>query len=305
MAEHKYDTERLDYAITTPLTEIVPESVKVLSISSGVMAHYQKRMSKATWRPAPGRKLGFLVVQDDQLLGLIFLASPVIQMAVRDAHLFLNKPEGFKQGVALRQYMDMSVCVAAQPIGWHWNIGKLLALIAPTLGDYVQARYPSDEFKGITTTSIWGNSSQYNRIYKCLGYTKGFGHEHVSDEQYGVMVDYLKAHCPHCTPGCDSPLPLIESIAGRPACAIPSCRFDEGATNPRMQRIALYGKATGNKAITLRHGKFRGVYYHPAVPSEQRLSVIKQWYERWGRPRYDRTRTIQAPYQNGLEGKAA
>src|ERR1017187_10671613 len=133
-----------DYSATTPLTTIRPESIQVLPTDSGTLAHYQKKMSKAIWRPAPGRKLGFLVVQDDPLLGLIFLASPVIRLAVRDERFFPDADKDFNYGLAMRRYMDMSVCVASQPIAWHWNLGKLMALIAPTLGDYVNARYPSD-----------------------------------------------------------------------------------------------------------------------------------------------------------------
>jgi hypothetical protein len=297
--------DRRDYSATTPLTTIRPESIQVLPTDSGTLATYQKRMSKATWRPAPGRKLGFLVVQDDALLGLVFLASPVIRLAVRDERLFPNADKDFNYGLAMRSYMDMSVCVASQPIGWHWNLGKLMALISPTLGDYVNARYPSDLFKGVTTTSLWGKSSQYNRIYKHLGYTKGNGHEHVNDETYHKMVEYLKARCPHCNPGCENPLALIPSRLDAPVeewCALPSPRFGEGA-NTRMRRIGAYFKATGNKTLTLTHGKVRGVYYHPAVPPDQRPAIIQNWYERWGLPRYERTKNEVPPYQSGLEGK--
>src|ERR1035438_9244725 len=106
--------DRRDYSATTPLTTIRPESIQVLPTDSGTLAHYQKKMSKAIWRPAPGRKLGFLVVQDDALLGLIFLASPVIRLAVRDDFLFPDAPPDFDYGRALRSYMDLSVCVGAQ-----------------------------------------------------------------------------------------------------------------------------------------------------------------------------------------------
>ena len=68
----KYDTERRDYPVTTHLTMIRPGAIKVLNVSSGVLAHYQKQMSKAVWRPAPGRKLGFLVMQDDSAFGIDF-----------------------------------------------------------------------------------------------------------------------------------------------------------------------------------------------------------------------------------------
>jgi hypothetical protein len=223
--------------------------------------------------------LGFLIVQDDALLGLIFLASPVIRVAVRDKFLFPGADKDFNYGLALRSYMDMSVCVASQPIGWHWNLGKLAALIAPTLGNFVNARYPDDLFKGVITTSLWGRSSQYNRIYKFLSYTRGHGHAHINDEIYHKMLDYLRAR--------DIP--------------IPSCNFSNGS-NPRMRRIAAYRKASGD-TVTLQHGHVRGVYYHPAVPPDQRPAVIQNWYERWGLPRYERTKNEVPPYQSGLEGR--
>lgn len=302
-----YDDDRRDHPFATPLTVVRPDAIKILSTDSGTMSHYQKNMSKAIWRPAPGRKLGFLVMQDDALLGLIFLASPVIRLTARDSYLFPHAGKDFNYGLATKDYMDMSVCVASQPIGWHWNLGKLMALIAPTLGDYVNARYPDDTFRGVTTTSLWGKSSQYNRIYEQLGYTKGHGHEHVSDEEYWKMVAYLRSRCPHCNPGCENPLQLITSRIGAPYdewCALPGRKFGEGA-NARMRRIGAYLKATGNKTITLTHGKLRGVYYHPAVPPEQRPAVIQSWYERWGLPRYERKKNDTPPYQSGLEGRAA
>jgi hypothetical protein len=358
-----YDTDRRDFAVTTPLMAIRPTGIRVLSVSSGVLAHYQKLMSKAIWRPAPGRKLGFLVVQDDSILGLIFLASPVIRLAARDEYLFpedyrsvhLDAKGKFNYGKATCEYMDMSVCVSAQPIGWHWNLGKLMALIAPTLGDYVDGRYSHDKhaaerFKGVTTTSLWGRSVQYNRIYKYLGLTKGHGHEHIDDETYAEMLAWLREHCPHCTPrreelherdwwrnwfvplkprknkrdgqeaietspdcwcavpgrkfgdGANARMRVIQAYAA--ACAVPGCNFEEGS-NPRMRRIAAFAHASGDKAVTLTHGKLRGVYYHPSVPSAQRQQVIQNWYDRWGLPRYLRTKDQQAPYQTGLEGKPA
>ena len=223
-------------------------------------------------------------MQDEFLLGLIFLASPVIRLGVRDEYLFPNPPAGFNYGLALREHMDMSVCVAAQPIGWHWNLGKLMAMIAPTLGDYVESRYPEDTFKGVTTTSIYGGNkaTQYTRIYKHLGETEGLGHEHIDDLEYESMMAYLRNHN----------LP------------IPSARFGDGS-NTRMRRIAAYYDAVGivniNAKHLLSHGHKRGVYYHPAIPPEQRAQVIQNWYERWGLPRYQRTKNREPPYQSGTD----
>jgi hypothetical protein len=268
---------------TTPLQEIDPAKIQVLPVPMNVMVRYQAQMSKAIWRPSSARKLGFLVVHEDALLGLIALTSPVIRLTVRDNFLFPGAPDGFKYGWALRSYMDMSVCVGAQPLAWHWHLGKLMAMIAPTLGDYVEARSPKDKFKGVTTTSLYGGqkATQYDGVYKYLGETAGYGSEQVNDEEYKLMVCVLKA--------CH---------------ALPSCNWVAGS-NARMRKIAAYRKLTGDRTATLFHGHKRGVYYHPAVPPEQRSAVIQNWYARRGLPRYIKTKNDLAPYQNGLDGRAA
>jgi hypothetical protein len=255
------------------------------------MVHYQALMSRAeAWRPAPGRGFAFLVTHGDHLLGLIYLASPVIRMAARDEHLGLADMTARERGFALRNYMDMSVCVGAQPIAWYWNVGKLCALIAPTLGDCIEQRFPDDEFKGIITTSLWGKGTkgtQYTRIYKDLGYTKGFGHEHVSEARYQEMMAEMRAE------GVD----------------IPSCSFGSGS-NPRMRRIKAYATAFpekwdaefgGTPKASMNHGQKRGIYYHPAVDPATRQEVIEHWYERWGLPRYENKKDEESPYTSGTE----
>lgn len=272
----KGDNGQVKYKYTTELFDINPNKILISQISAGEMIDYQKNMSKAVWRPAPGRKLGFLVTHEEHLLGLIFLASPVINLTVRDAYLDIYKKPN--KGKLLRQYMDISVCVGAQPISWHWNLGKLCALLAATLGDFIEKRYTEDKFLGVITTSLYGKSKQYNRIYKFLGYTKGFGHEHISDEEYHKMLEWMKNN----------------------GIEIPSSKFGAGS-NPRMRRIMAYRKASGDKSINVYHGLKRGVYYHEAIPSHLRQETIDAWYERWGHPRYLRTKDNQPPYQTGLE----
>jgi len=268
--------DKLKYNVQTPLFEIDPHKISVEQIDVGTFTKYQKLMSKAIWRPAPGRKLAFLVTHEQNLLGILFLASPVIRLSVRDEFLGIDKEK--HKGTTLRSYMDISQCVGAQPISWHWNVGKLLAMIAYTLTDFVEKRYPDDKLIGLVTSGLNGKASQYNRIYKFLGYTKGYGHEHITDEQYTDMLDWMAEHNVN----------------------IPSCRMDNGS-NFRMRRIAAYRKASGDKSITLVHGKKRGVYYHDAVDSSLRQSVIDEWYSRWGLPRYLAKHSEVPPYTSGVE----
>jgi len=260
------------------ITELDTKKIRVEQFTSGEIQKIQPKISKAIWRPAPGRKLGFLVFYGNDLLGAAFLASPVINLGARDNALNLPKNSSDK-GKELRHYADLSVCVATQPFGWHWNGGKLIALIATTLGDFWLERY-GDELKGIVTTSLWGKGSQYNRVYKFLGYTKGYGHEHITDEEYKKMINWLKDN----------------------DYVVPSSSFGSGS-NPRMRRIMAYKKASGIKTINLIHGNKRGVYYHVANNPKDRQKVIDFWYERWGKPRFDRTKDLLAPYNSGLEIK--
>jgi len=283
MEQPQHITEEQDlFALepySCPLFEINPDKIWVQQVDSGTLARFQKEMSKATWRPAPGRKLGFKVMHDQTLIGLIFLASPVINLSERDKHL--NFPTDKKvKGKMLREVMDISVCVSAQPIGWHWNLGKLCALIAPTLGDFFKSRY-SDNLNHLVTTSLWGRGTQYNRVFKFLGYTKGHGHEHISDDRYKEMMRWLRDN----------------------GHEVPSCKFGAGS-NPRMRRIQAYRKASGDKTVTLIHGNKRGIYYHQAVPSEKRAEVIHAWFKRWGLPRYLKTKDTTPPYLSGLENKS-
>jgi hypothetical protein len=258
--------------------DIDPLKIKVIQISAGKMVEFQKVMSKAIWKPAPGRKLAFIVVHEDLLLGLIFLASPVIHMTERDLALNLSKDPSIK-GKELRNVADISVCVASQPFGWRWNGGKLMAMIATTLGDYWKKRY-NDNLDHLVTTSLYGKGSQYNRVYKFVGYTKGFGHEHILEEDYKKMIKWMK----------DNDV------------KIPSARFGEGP-NAKMRRISAYRKASGDKKIGLKHGKQRGIYLHNALSPDKRDEVILQWYNRWGLPRYQNKKDETPPYTNGLSEK--
>jgi len=273
------DYKEIDLSSTHNLIEINPFKIEIVQSDTGMMAKLQKKTSKAIWRPAPGRKLAFLVLHDNILIGLIFLASPVINLKVRDKYLNLPKNPSLK-GKELRNYFDMSVCVAIQPLAWHWNVGKLCALLAPTLGDYIRERYDGCNFKGITTTSLWGKGSIYNRIYTFLGYSQGYGHFHITDKKYKSMIKWLKDN----------------------NYKVPSCKFGAGS-NPRMRRISAYKKYSKDKSINFKHGQQRGVYYHPAIENAQR-EIIDYWYCRWGLTRYERTKDQKCPYLNGLDGES-
>ena len=260
------------YATSQPLIELHPDAIHVERVSILTLKRLQREMSKAVWRPAPGRGLAFIVLHYDTLLGLLYLASPIINLGPRNAFLGLSS-DPIEKGKQLRNYVDLSVCVGVQPLAWYWNLGKLCALLAPTLGDVFYSFY-QDELKGVITTSLWGKGSQYNRVYKLLGYTKGYGHEHITTAEYRKMIWWLK----------------------REGYGEVSCK-----SNKRMSNIQRYVRFSHDETRTPFHGKVRGIYYHAAVDPMSREQVIRDWYERWGKPRYERKQFERAPYLTGVE----
>lgn len=46
------------FSTSTPNFRIYPEHICVLPVPINIIVGYQKQMSRAVWRPAPGRKLG-------------------------------------------------------------------------------------------------------------------------------------------------------------------------------------------------------------------------------------------------------
>jgi hypothetical protein len=196
-------------------------------------------------------------------------------MTARDKILRLSEDKSEK-GKQLRNIADISVCVSSQPFGWKWNGGKLMAMIATTLGDYWKERY-NEELKHLVTTSLDRRGSQYNRIYKFAGYTRGHGHEHIPEEEYQKMMQWMKDN----------------------NFEIPSAKFGAGA-NAKMRRISAYRKASGDKTIHLKHNKIRGIYVHDAISPDKRQDVIDAWFERWGKTRFEKKKNEQPPYINGL-----
>lgn len=255
--------------------ELNPDAIRVVSVSKTEAVRMQRLTSKAAWKPSPGRCMPYVITEGSDMIGLMFLTSPVVNMGDRDRFLGLPK-DNTARAVALRHYVDMSICVGVQPLAWHWNIGKLVAMIAPTMGPEYMDRF-GDEMKGVVTTSLFGRSSQYNRVYKMIGRTKGYGHEHIGEHVFRGMKAWMR----------------------RRNMATPKKGVNTKNSNTKMETITWYRKSSGDNRAGVFHGKVRGIYYHPAVdyPTDE---AIRRWYARWGKPRWERTQTMVCPYPDGL-----
>lgn len=228
-----------------------------------VWTFHRRWWSRLNYRKAPGRSICYLVYYDGRIVGIVGLSSPVMSMGPRDRFL-TEKPSrlpGFRtaRGKALRGVLDMSTCVGVQPWASLHNGGKLLAALATSsdVAEHYRKKY-GQKLRWIVTTSVYGESVQYDRLYKFLGLTKGYGHMHVAQATFDKMMAWMRE-------------------SGK---EIPGDRFGDGI-NARMRKISAFLKESGlGSKFDLRHGQRRGVYIHEV----QRLTaaeIFAWWYERW------------------------
>ena len=141
-----------------------------------------------------GRQI-FILVKDkttNKYLGILSLSSDIYNLEKRDNYIGWNH-EDKKQ--KLDYIMNMSTCVPLQPFGFNFNGGKLLTslIFSKEVLNYFKDKY-EHVLLGITTTSLYGKSIQYDRLdcLKFLGYTKGNSIKDISPEVTKICSDYLK-----------------------------------------------------------------------------------------------------------------
>ncbi len=161
------------------------------------------------YQRAYGRQMRFLLWDKthNAPFGLIGLQSPVLKMSVRDNYLQIPKEE-------LDIWINMSM--QAQRLGalppYNQLLGgKMVALSITSkklryaykkkyknVKTLMQQRNIKPELLFITTTSAFGRSSIYNRlkydgetVAKSLGFTKGSGTFHITQQLYIEIQKYL------------------------------------------------------------------------------------------------------------------
>ncbi len=173
------------------------------------------RLAALTWSvpvsQGYGRRMRFLVWDDsnNKLIGLIALADPVFNLAVRDKYIGWTAADRRKR---LVHVLDAYVLGALPPYNALLG-GKLVAALVGT--QEIRSAF-AEKYRGargvisgevkpatlvmVTTSSALGRSSVYNRLrlenyrlFRPVGYTSGWGHFHIPDRLFAMMRDYLRA----------------------------------------------------------------------------------------------------------------
>lgn len=240
-----------------------------------------------------GRRIKIIVrdvaLPNKPVIGIIALGSSIIHIPDRDKWIGWNKETRTKN---LIYTMDAYVVGALPPYNYLLG-GKLLSylLVSKEVKDIYKNKYKNkstnisnrkaNDIACIFTTSLYGKSSQYNRIlyngiklYELIGYTKGYGTLHLTDETFNAMLELLK----------DKKI-LISN------------RFGDGPSW-RMRVIRTVGDYLGfNSDFLLQHSFKRAIYLTPLARNylkflngqENKLDyynfslseLIDYWHKRW------------------------
>jgi hypothetical protein len=158
-----------------------------------------------------GRRIK-LIIRDHGLpnkpvIGIAALGSPIIHIPERDNWIGWDKETRTKN---LNYTMDAYVIGALPPYNYLLG-GKLISYILASkeVRKIYETKYKDkitliskkkhNKLVGIFTTSLYGKSSQYNRLkynnqllYQPIGQTKGFGTLHLSNETIQAMDKLLR-----------------------------------------------------------------------------------------------------------------
>jgi len=251
-----------------------------------------------------GRRIRLLIRDDgidsSPIIGIAALGSSIIHIPSRDKWIGWDKETRTNNIIYT---MDAYVLGALPPYNYLLG-GKLVSYILASneIREIYKKKYKdkstiirerkADDLICIFTTSLYGNSSQYNRLkfenrllYIPIGYTSGYGTLHISNETFLAMQQLLS----------EKGIMITN-------------RFGDGP-NWRMRVIRTASDTIGfDSDVLLRHSFKRGVYAVPLTKNFRSFllgeadravyfnlpleTLVKFWKERWLNMRKKNTNVI-------------
>ena len=160
-----------------------------------VWEYMRNVVSSAPWTQRPGRCLYLFCVDGNSggILGIVDLGSDMFVLSPRDRYIGWTQQRRLTFG-GLRHIANLGTCVPVCPFGVLTG-GKFMSVAVTSQGivDVWDHRY-GDKLAAISTTSLFGKSSQYNRLneYEYLGNTNGGGIAHIDERGKALFKAFLK-----------------------------------------------------------------------------------------------------------------
>jgi hypothetical protein len=231
-------------------------------------------------------------------VGAASLGSDVASINVRDQWIGWSKENKFTHGL-LNSTAICTTIIPTQPFGYNFLGGKMIASLLTTkvIRDEWKRKF-GNVLVGVTTTSLYGSHSMYQRIpfWKELGVTAGKISLKPDDDVFEKWANYLKVNhsegfdkctIPYfgditqegqswiCTDGTtkitassrDELVSILEndnySVHSTGEVYDKKCRCGSPPTGPKLQQMLLLYKILGIKPSDYEHGFQRGVYFAP------------------------------------------
>jgi hypothetical protein len=153
------------------------------------------------WLQSPGRFARFFIIDRPtrKYIGCISLGSDFIAIGGRDEYIGWTREDKLDHKMLTYTAMGSSI-VPTQPLGFNYTGGKLVGLMAgcDTVEKAWNSRYPNEKLLAVTTTSVYGGLSQYNRLKywrKCAS-SEGKISIEPSNDAYFAVRDWMKDKYP-------------------------------------------------------------------------------------------------------------
>lgn len=240
-----------------------------------------------------GRRIKLLIrdaaLPTKPIIGIAALGSPIIHIPERDEWIGWDVETRTEN---LNYTMDAYVIGALPPYNYLLG-GKLISylLASKEVRQIYQRKYKDkvtlisgkkrSKLVGLFTTSLYGRSSQYNRIryngellYQPIGETKGFGTLHLTKETFSAMQDYLQLNG----------ITISNKFGSGPIWSMriihkvgEMLSFDPDFLLKHSFKRGIYFMPYAENAIDFLNGESKRVRYYNYTKKE----LVEFWKERW------------------------
>jgi len=264
-------------------SSIVPHIIPVAPEDMPVWRYCRHVISSAPFLTRPARAVYFFCIdrKTNGVLGILDIGSEMQSLGPRDRYIAWSYDKKWHYG--LNHIANMGTCVSVEPFGQLCG-GKFqaVAMTSSEIGRLWQKRY-GDELAAISTTSLYGKSSVYNRLaeYKYLGNTPGIGVAHVSADDYKLLKQFvIRNNLRTRVSGALSIMSQHDVITT--VCS--ALNFDIKRISSHQPR-GVYFAQTGVNALEY----LRDTESTKFEPYERDIAAISEWYlQRWYKPRYEK-----------------
>jgi hypothetical protein len=212
------------------------------------------------------------------IMGIVEICSDMMILPPRDRHI--GWTQAHRSGGKLNHVANVGTCVCVQPFGTLCG-GKfqIVAASSSFVSDLWEQRY-GDRLVALCTTSLYGESSIYNRIkeWSYLGNTIGQGIFHLDNTGYKLLQRFLRSNKMTARTGGTNIDPTSRQDTINKVCNV--LKIDRESISSHQPRGVYWCEVVPNASAFL-----RGETDTTTRNTRPQEAVCEWWLDRWYRMR--------------------